>query len=65
MSNYLGTEVDFTTSYAVHKFVNITGGYSQMFGTDTMQRVKGGDVDHTNNWAWVMINVNPQLFSFK
>jgi hypothetical protein len=65
MSNYLGTEVDFTTSYTVNKFVNITGGYSQMLGTDTMQRVKGGDIDHTNNWAWVMINVNPQLFSFK
>jgi len=65
MSNYLGTEVDFTTSYAVHKFINVTGGYSQMFGTDSMQRVKGGNVDHTNNWGWVMINVNPQIFSFK
>jgi hypothetical protein len=65
MSNYLGTEIDFTTSYAVHKYVNVSGGYSQMFGTDTMQRLKGGDTDHTNNWAWVMINVNPQIFSFK
>lgn len=65
MDNYLGTEIDCTAAYAVHKFINITGGYSQMFGTDTMQRIKGGDVDHTNNWAWVMINVNPQIFSFK
>lgn len=65
MNNYLGTEVDFTTSYAVQKYVTLSGGYSQMFGTDTMQRLKGGDVDHTNNWAWVMINVNPQIFSFK
>ena len=65
MNNYLGTEVDFTISYAVQKYVTVSGGYSQMFGTDTMQRLKGGDVDHTNNWAWVMINVNPQIFSFK
>lgn len=65
MNNYLGTEVDFTMGYTVHKYVNITGGYSQMFGTDTMQRLKGGDINHTNNWAWVMININPQLFSFK
>jgi hypothetical protein len=64
IDNYLGTEIDFTTSYSVHKFVNVSGGYSQMFATDTMQRLKGGDVDHTNNWVWVMINVNPQLFSF-
>lgn len=65
MNNYLGTEVDFTASYAVQKYVTVSGGYSQMFGTDTMQRLKGGDIDHTNNWAWVMINVNPQIFSFK
>jgi hypothetical protein len=65
MNNYLGTEVDFTASYAVQKYVTVSGGYSQMFGTDTMQRLKGGDVDHTNNWAWVMVNVNPQIFSFK
>jgi hypothetical protein len=65
MDNYLGTEIDFTAGYSVHKFVNITGGYSQMFATDTMQRLKGGDVDHTNNWAWLAINVNPQIFSYK
>lgn len=65
MNNYLGTEVDFTFGYSVHKFVNITGGYSQMFATDTMQRLKDGDVDHVNNWAWFMINVNPQIFSYK
>ena len=65
MSSYLGTEVDFTAGYAVHKYINITGGYSQMFATDSMQRVKGGDVDHTNNWGWLCVNVNPQIFSFK
>jgi len=65
MDNYLGTEIDFTAGYAVHKFINITGGYSQMFATDTMQRLKGGDVDHTNNWGWLCVNVNPQIFSFK
>src|SRR6187402_777450 len=65
MDDYLGTEIDFTAGYAVHKFINVTGGYSQMFATDTMQRLKGGDVDHTNNWAWLAINVNPQIFSYK
>lgn len=30
MSNYLGAEIDFTTNYAVHKYINISGGgYSQ------------------------------------
>jgi len=65
MSSYLGTEIDFTAAYSIHKYINISGGYSQMFGTDSMQILKGGDVDHTNNWAWLMINVNPQIFSYK
>jgi hypothetical protein len=65
IKNYLGTEIDFTFGYSAHKFVNVTGGYSQMFATDTMQRLKDGHVDHVNNWAWVMINVNPQIFSHK
>ncbi|WP_348798464.1 alginate export family protein [Flavobacterium adhaerens] len=65
MNNYLGTEIDLTFSYAVYKYVSVQGGYSQMFGTDTLQRVKSGDVDHTNNWAWLMINVNPQIFKFQ
>ena len=64
-SSYLGTEIDFTAAYSVHKYVTISGGYSQMFGTDSMQILKEGDVDHTNNWAWLMINVNPQIFSYK
>jgi len=65
MDDYLGMEIDFTAGYSVHKFVNITGGYSQMFASDTMQRLKGGDVDHTNNWGWLCVNVNPQIFSYK
>ena len=65
MESYLGTEVDITAGYALQKYINITGGYSQMFATDTMQLLKGGDVDHTNNWAWIMINVDPTIFTFK
>jgi hypothetical protein len=65
MSSYLGTEIDFTAVYSVHKYINISGGYSQMLGTDSMQVLKGGNIDHTNNWAWLMINVNPQIFSYK
>ena len=63
--SYYGTEVDFTLGYKLNKYIAATGGYSQMFGTDTLQQIKGGDVDHTNNWAWIMVNVDPTIFSFK
>lgn len=63
--SYLGTEVDVTAAYKLHKDVAIVGGYSQMFGTSTMEVLKGGDAGTTNNWAWIMININPQVFTTK
>lgn len=66
MDDYLGTEIDFTMSYAVQKDIKISGGYSQMFGTDTLERLKAvTNPAATNNWAWAMISFNPQLFSTK
>lgn len=65
----LGTELDFVVKYTINKSVNIQGGYSQMFATETMQVVKysstpGGDYfKNTNNWAWIMLTFKPTLFS--
>lgn len=59
----LGTELDMTAAYKLNKDVTIVGGYSQMFATDSMVLLKGGIKDTNNNWAWVMININPQIFS--
>lgn len=65
MDNYLGTEIDVVANYKLHKFVNINLGYSQMFGSKTLQALKGGDPDRTQNWVWTMVTVKPELFSFK
>ena len=64
MDNYLGTEVDITVGYALHKNIGISAGYSQMFGTETLEVLKGGNKDLDNNWAYVMVNFNPKIFSF-
>src|SRR5690606_2961722 len=53
-SNYLGTEIDLTAAYKADKNLTITGGYSQMFAGSTMELLKGGNGDYTNNWAWIM-----------
>jgi len=63
MDSYLGTEIDLTATYTLQKDINITGGYSQMFGTDTMEVLKLGNKGYDNNWAWVMITINPRLFT--
>jgi hypothetical protein len=66
MDSYLGTEVDFTAGFNFKKEITLTGGYSQMFGTKTLEFLKApGDAGHTNNWAWLMISVNPRIFTWK
>ena len=67
-SNSLGTEIDFTINWAVTNSVVITGGYSQMFATETMQVIKyPKDVtadyyQNTNNWAYIMVTFKPTFF---
>ncbi|QSW88190.1 alginate export family protein [Flavobacterium endoglycinae] len=65
LNSYLGTEIDATFGYNFKKDITITGGYSQMFGSKTLEFIKNGDANHTNNWAWLMISVNPKIFSWK
>ncbi|KIC03318.1 hypothetical protein OA88_04155 [Flavobacterium sp. JRM] len=66
MDSYLGTEVDFTAGFNFKKDITLTGGYSQMFGTKTLEVLKTpGYAGHTNNWAWLMISVNPRIFTYK
>ncbi|BDD11426.1 hypothetical protein FUAX_38580 (plasmid) [Fulvitalea axinellae] len=61
----LGSEVDLTFAYTLSKDIKIVGGYSQMFASDSMEVLKGGDADETQNWAWLMININPTIFYSK
>jgi hypothetical protein len=66
MDSYLGTEVDLTASYAVQKDIMVSGGYSQMFGSSTLERINGVvNPANTNNWAWLMVSISPKLFSIK
>jgi hypothetical protein len=63
MDSALGTEIDLTLGYKVSKAVKISGGYSQMLATDTMEVIKMGDKDEHNSWAWIMFTIKPKLFS--
>jgi len=65
MDSYLGTEIDFTTNYILQKDIVLTAGYSQMFGSKTLERLKGGDASNTNNWVWLMVSFSPRIFTLK
>lgn len=62
--NYLGTEIDLTLGYKASKSILFNAGYSQMFASDSMEIIKGGDASKTNNWAWAMITFKPHFFSY-
>lgn len=64
MDSYLGTEIDLTASYVVQKDIVVSGGFSQIFTSSTLERVKNvTNAANANNWAWLMVSFNPKLFS--
>ncbi len=62
MNAALGTEVGIMFMYAFSPEMNISGGYSQMFGTATLEALKGGNHELTQNWTWIMLTFNPVFF---
>jgi hypothetical protein len=64
MDTTLGTEIDVSFGYKIADNINFQVGYSHMFATDTMEVLKGGNKENTNNWAWAMFVFKPKLFTY-
>lgn len=62
--DYLGTEIDLAAGYRISKNISVNAGYSQMFGTESLEVLKGGEKDKIQNWGWLMVNFSPSLFSY-
>lgn len=60
----LGSEIDFSFTYPIRKYVLLQGGYSFMLATEAMPVAKGrpGDVDAWQEWAFVSLTINPTIF---
>jgi hypothetical protein len=75
LNKNLGTEIDFLVNWNLTPAIGIEGGYSAMFGTNTLNSLKHtgatgmGSQSNTNtlpkrnvgHWAYVMINIRPDL----
>ncbi len=61
LKNYLGTELDLQINYKINDKVLFTGGYSQMFATRTLEVLKSGDKNNTNNWIFMMLTFKPDF----
>lgn len=62
MSNGFGTEVDLSMTYKLNDIASLSAGYSQMFGTETLAVVSGGNHKENSNWAWLMLSFKPVFF---
>jgi len=78
LNSGLGAEIDLVYKFVVQEDLNILVGYSHMFATESMEAIKtfpgsqngtvmqdGRTVNSANNWAFVMIQFKPQLFTTK
>lgn len=61
----LGTKIDFVYSHKLKKDVTIGADYSQMFSSEGLKVIKNNSEENRNNWALLMITVEPTLFSSK
>jgi acetyltransferase-like isoleucine patch superfamily enzyme len=61
----LGTEVDLVYNYNFTKDVAIGAGYSQMFAAYGMEVLQNNYDGNINNWAWLMLTINPTIFTSK
>lgn len=67
LSRRLGTEADIVFTARFSTTVVFNFGYSQMFGTSSLEILKGnnGDKDLVNNWIWTMLTIKPVLLQLK
>jgi hypothetical protein len=63
MSSGLGSELDILTGYKFNDQVSLLAGYCNMFGSATMEALKGGDKDALSTWGFLMITFKPKLFN--
>lgn len=63
MKPSLGTELDVLIGYNFNDELSVLAGYSNMWGTSTMEELRGGDKDALSNWAFLMVTFKPVLFN--
>jgi hypothetical protein len=61
LDKYLGMETDLQLKYTFSKNTVLSAGYSRMFGTESLEFLKGGDADETADWLWLMITIKPKF----
>ena len=65
LNRTLGHCVDLQAEYHFTKDISLAAGYTMMFGTETMDRLKQGNDNKAARWGWFSLVISPRLFSTK
>lgn len=65
VSKDLGFELDLVTLLKLNEFASLQIGYSQFFASKGTETLKNNFDGNTNNWAWMMLNIDPVLFTWQ
>ena len=61
----LGHSIELEASYKFSKDISLVAGYTQMMGTETMDRLKQGSSSKRARWGWFSLVISPSLFTTK
>ncbi|HAJ99765.1 MAG TPA: hypothetical protein DCM62_07050 [Bacteroidales bacterium] len=61
INKFLGTEIDAKFYYSFNDITQLAFGYSAMFGTESMEIIKGGRNEEFAHWAFVMLRFRPRF----
>ena len=65
LNRTLGHSIELQASYRFSDDISLEAGYTQMQGTETMNRLRQGEGSKRANWGWFSLVVSPSLFTSK
>ena len=57
----LGHAIELGAEYNFKPYISISGGFSYMTGTETMEKLKRASSDGSLRWAWLTLHVKPNI----
>lgn len=65
LNRTLGHSIELQASYKFSEDISLVAGYTQMHGTETMDRLKQGSSSQRARWGWFSLVISPSLFTTK
>ena len=65
LNRTLGHSIEIGADYRFSKDITLSIGYTQMFGTETMSRLKQDESNKNGRWGWFSLVISPTVFSTK